>query len=301
MLLIIAKDPEERRRALEGVLKEETSPPHYFDPEQFDLFFQEVETLPFLTPSKVVVAQEIDRLNQESFERLAHYVSKPNRWISLYLTAASLAPQNRLLKQIERVIRIKEEKAWEKEKRLAEWVCQEAKESGVGISISTAQALVKVVDSSMLKPELEKLICYAGERGEISLHAVQLLSTPQHHETLWQLGEAIFNRQTSLALKLGRALLDEEGGLIPLLVHLRTQFHTLLKILMLNQQGGKEAVLHAFPYLKGGLLEKKISSAQNYGASCLEKGLSLLFEAELKAKNSSIQPYLLLEMLLVKL
>jgi len=300
MVLIIAKDPEERRRALENSLKNEKAPRVFFDAEQFDAFLQEIETLPFLSKSKAVVLQEIDQLGKEALDQLRAYVEKPNQWISLYLTAASLSAQSKLVKSIKQVIRIKEEKAWEKEKRLVGWVVEEAAASGIVMTVPTAQAFVKAVDSQLLKQELEKLICYVGEKHEISLDAIRAISTPIHHETLWQLGEAIFSRQSPLAIRIGKTLLDDGMALFPLVAHLRTQFHTTYKILTAFQQEGKLAVSKAFPYLRGGLLDKKVAAAQAYGVVRLKQGLVHLFETELKAKNSAIQPALLLEILLVK-
>lgn len=301
MHLILAKDSEERRRSLETLLKKEIAPIISFEFSQLDVFFLEIETLPFLSKTKAIVLYDIDQLSQEGQDRLFAYTQRPNKWISLYLTADSLPPQNKLLKSIPNVISFKEEKPWEKEKRLVDWVIKEAKEGGAKITSAAAQALVKGVDSQFLQGELEKLICYAGEQGEISLAAIHALSTPLHQETLWQLGEAIFARQTPLALQIGRTLLEEGVALFPLLAHLRTQFHTTLKIMTIAKQEGKAGVAKAYPYLKGPLLDKKVAMAQSFGLPRVQQGIYALFETELKAKNSAIEPALLLEILLVRL
>jgi DNA polymerase III subunit delta len=300
MALIIAKDPEERRRALDHLLKKEKAPLIFFESEGFEAFFQEIETLPFLSKTKAVVLQDLDLLNKEQIERLATYLENPNPWISLYLTTSSLPAQSKLIKKSDPVVRIKEEKPWEKEKRLVEWVIGEATAGGVVLSSGSAQTFVRAVDSQFLKKELEKLICYVGERREITLNDIHAVCTPVHHETLWQLGEAIFAGQTPTALRIGRILLEEGMALFPLIAHVRTQFHTSLKVLTLYHQKGKEAVSLAFPYLKGGLLDKKIAAASSFGFERLKLGLVYLFEIELKAKNSAIDPALLLEILLVK-
>lgn len=301
MVLIIAKDSEERRRALQSALHHEEAPRVSFGPEHFEAFLQEIETLPFLSKSKAIVLHEIDQLDKASLEKLAAYLKKPNGWISLYLTASALSAQSKVVKNSERVIRLKEEKPWEKEKRLVQWVMEEAAASGVAIAIGPAQALVKSVEPAYLTQELEKLICYVGEKREITLEAIHAVCTPIHHETLWQLGEAIFARQSSVAIRIGKTLLEEGMALFPLLAHVRTQFHTTLKIFSLYQHEGKAAVAQAFPYLKGALLDKKIAAANQYEKTRLEQGIVHLFETELKAKNSAIKPALLLEILLVKM
>ncbi len=300
MVLIIAKDPEERRRTLQSALNKEEAPVVCFEAEQFDVFLQEIETLPFLSKSKAVVLQGVENLSSENLEKLHTYIKKPNSWISLYLTASALSAQSKFVKSCKDVVRVKEEKIWEKEKRLSSWVVEEAAAAGVAMALGPAQAFVKAVDSQFLKQELEKLICYVGEKREITLDAIHAICTPIHHETLWQLGDAIFARSPSACLHIAKTLLEDGMALFPLLAHLRTQFHTTFKILSIHNQGGKAAVSQAFPYLKGGLLDKKVAAAQNFGFSRLKKGLVFLFETELKAKNSAIDPALLLEILLVK-
>ncbi len=300
MYLIIAKESEERTRALEEALKNEKAPPLTFNAENFDAFLQEIETVPFLSNSKCIVLEEVDKLQTESLAQVCSYLERPNPWISLYLTAASMSAQSKLVKKIDHVIRIKDEKPWEKEKRLASWLVEKAASAGVVITLPTAQNFVKNIDSQVLESELEKLICFVGDKREITLEAIRLISTPVHHETLWQLGEAIFERRSALALQIGRRLLEDGMALFPLLAHLRTQFHTTLKILMALQEGGKPAVSAALPYLKGGLLDKKVNVAQSYGFKRLKEGIVHLFESELKAKNSAIDPEILLEILLIK-
>ncbi|MCC5832980.1 MAG: hypothetical protein JJU12_08075 [Chlamydiales bacterium] len=300
MTLIIAKDPEERRRVLQSALNKESAPIFSFPAEEFEPFLQEVETLPFLSKSKAVVLQEVDLLDKRQLKKLEAYVEKANPWVTLYLTAAS-PPAQSFVKKCDSVVCIKDEKPWEKDKRLVEWVVGEAAAAGVALSAEPARVFVKAVDSQFLKQELEKLICYVGERREITVAAIHEICTPIHHETLWQLGDAIFARQTSLALQIGSALLDNGMALFSLLAHLRTQLHMTLKVLTLYRQEGKMAVSKAFPYLKGGLLDKKIITANSYGLERIRQGLVHLFETELQAKNSAIDHALLLEILLVKI
>lgn len=301
MIFIIAKDLQEQLRALEGVLKNETASPYYFSQENFTNFFLEAETFPIFSQSKTIVVKQVDQLNKNELELLYAYVERPNSWIQLYLTAAPFSSQSKFIKKAKQVIHIKEEKLWEKEKRLVQWVIEEAAAAKVALSTLTAQTFVKSVDSQFLRNELDKLICFVGDKQEITVEDIHAISTSIHHETLWQLGEAIFALQSGKALQIGKILLEDGMAFFSLLAHLRTQFHTMQQVLHACEQGGKAAVLKAFPYLKGGLLDKKIQSAQRYGAGRLRRGLIFLFETELKGKNSAIDPLLLLEILLVKL
>ncbi len=302
MHLIISKDREDIRRTLSSLLRDQSEPASLFYPENFtvEAFSQEVETLPFLSKAKRVIVHEIDQLSKEQLGVIQQYIEKPSKWISLYLTATQLAPQSKLVKLVEKsgkVIRFKEEKPWDKEKRLANWLIEEAQVNGVQFSPQAATALVKAVDHQMLKCELEKLICFVGTRQEITLEDISLMCTPIHHETLWQLGDALFAREIANALKVGRILLDEGMAIFPLLANLRSQFNTGIGILKAAQDG---VVSQKFPYLKGRLLDKKLGVLKKYGEDLLRRGLIVIFEAEIQAKNSA-EPYLLLELLIARL
>jgi DNA polymerase III subunit delta len=301
MHLIIGKDKEEVRRALSALLREVETPITSFYPENFSInaFFQEVETLPFLAQRKAVVVHDLDQLPMEGGEAIRRYLEKPNSRVSLYLTAGELAPQSKLAKLAEKtgqVRRFKEEKPWEKEKRLAGWLMEEAKREGVRLSSQTATALVQGVDHQMLQTELDKLICFAFGKQEITLEDISMLSTPVHRETFWQLGEALVTLATPRALTIGKSLLEEGVAIFPLLASLRSQFITGIEILSDAKEAAKK-----FPYLKGNLLEKKMQMFKKYGKERLQRAVLLIFEAEVKAKNSSADPALLLELLIVKL
>ena len=303
MQLIVSKDKEESRRALNSFLREDKASAVSFYPENFSVaaFSQEVETLPFLVQKKTVVIHDIDQLSEPANEAIYLYLQKPSDWIFLYLTATELSPQNRITKLIEKkgkVLRYKEEKPWEKEKRLAEWLIEEARLEKMNLSLQVAMALVQGVDHQMLKSELDKLLCFAYARQEITLEDISMISTRAHRETLWQLGDALFSLETARAIEIGIALLDEGMAIFLLLANLRSQFTTGMEILAAAQQG---EVAQRFPYLKGKFLEKKVLMLKKYGKKRLQQGALLVFEAELKAKNSSADPALLLELLIVKL
>lgn len=299
MQLIVSKDKEEIRRALSSLLNDQM-PITSFYPDNFSVeaFFQEVETLPFLSQKKIVVVHELDQLSVEGIEAIKRYLEKPNEWISLFLTAEEMSPQSKLVKLVEnkgKVLRFKEEKPWEKEKRLAAWLVEVAKKEGVKLDSLAALALVQGSQSESLKCELDKLICFTHLKGQIRVEDISLLCTLVHQETLWQLAEALFDGAAGRALEIGRALVEEGMAIFPLLASLRTQFSTGVEILTAGADAPKK-----FPYLKGNLLEKKLQLLKKCGKEKLIRGILLIFETEVEAKNSSTEPTFLLELLIIK-
>ncbi|MFZ0566165.1 MAG: DNA polymerase III subunit delta [Chlamydiales bacterium] len=306
--LILSSEEEEHKRAVREMANSSSISFTTFSAESFSAqaFMQEVETMPCFENHKIVSVRGIDKLQKDDFEAVQAYSNKPNHWVTLVLTAFSLPPQCKLVKIIEKnglLLFFRKEKQWEHEKRVTEWLMKEAKEAGAVLPLPVAQALIKSLgtDHESLLNELEKLICYVGERRQITLRDLQKIATSIHQETLWQLGDAIFWRKRSDALEIGQNLTEEGIALFSLIAHLRAQVQTGMHVLTTFWAEGEPAVTREFPYLKGSLLSKKLQMLKNYGFESLQKAMIHLLEIELKAKNNIANPSLLLEILIAKL
>lgn len=298
-VLILAREEEEQRRLLAEEVKKET--PLSFPSTSFAACLEEMETLPMITGHKVIVLQAVDQLDVKACDQLVAALARPHPSFFLYMTAASLPASHKLRKVVDRVSQIKEEKAWEREERLARWVMEQAAVASCRMAKETAFLLVKRVAAHGIERELEKLLTFVGPHQEVTPEAVRAVVTPSPNATLWQLGEAIFSRDFLLAWSTAHLLLEEGMQPIPLLAHLRTQCMTARKMLHLLHQEGKPAVAAAFPYLKGKWLEKKLATLGKYGLGRIERGMVLLFDTEIKVKSSTMDPTLLLELLLVRM
>lgn len=278
-----------------------------FDSETFcpKRFLEEIETLSFFEKKRFVTVSEIDHLESSSLETLLNYALKPNPRALLLLSATNLNANSKLVKACDEqgiVFQLVAEKPWEKEKRLIEWLTSLTAKEGVTLAPPAAKKLLLFVgqQEELLFQELQKLICFAAEKKKISPEDVDILVFNNSPVTLWQLGEAIFRLDLQNAILMGRTLL-EETSLLPLIIHLRSQVQTALEMTSHLEQGGQSALVKAFPYLKGAILEKKISSLRYYGPMRLRHAFLALVEGELRAKNSNTNPELLLELLLYQL
>lgn len=294
MHLIIGKDKEEVRRALRALVKDASVLSFY--PETFSKdFFQEVETLPFLPEKKRVVLYNINSLGADEVEKLCRYLSKPNKWVELYLTAEDLSAQSKLVKLVEKqgqVTRFKEEKPWEREKKIAQWLIAEAGREGVSLSLHAATVLVQGIDNQLLESELHKLLCYIYPRKEITLEDLASICLPVPNESIWKLSDALLARSAKRALEIGCALLNEGIAIFSLLASLRSQFMTALKMLGSDGKGASS---------NNNFLEKKMALYRKYGKMRLQRGALLIFDAELQAKNGAHDAHLLLELLTIRL
>lgn len=314
--LILAKEAFVRKSAADRlialVLKGETSPAlslHLFNAEDhsIDRVLQELESLPLFSKKRVIIVQNAEALDKASTLKLEAYCSSPNRTACLAVAAATLNRATTFYKKLEKVgvvLDVAEEKPWEREKTIADWLQTEAIKEGKQLGPQVSQMLIKQLgtDQALLSTELAKLICYVGERKAIVEKDIIAISPTANLENGWQLGEAIFRCDASAALRISKGLLTDGLALIALLRQIRSQFQTEFQVCSILAHGGTSSdVSQEFPYMKGAILERHVRQSQTYGMQRFKKGLLAIDDTELQAKNSAIDAEFLAERLIIKL
>lgn len=267
----------------------------------------ELSSLTFFSDKRVVWLQQADKLKKEVQEALEGYFERSQKGVFLLLTASSLHKGTTFYKKCEKagvVLDIVELKPWEKEKRAMEWLGKKAVEARKVMQHPVCQSLVRLVgaDQALLGQEFEKLLCYVGEKKEVSLQDVEKICSALSVETVWHLGESIFNFNAFQAVFVCQGILKEGTALLPLLRQIRSQFQTGYQIgTILAQGGGAAEVVKEYPYMKGQILEKNLYQAQQYGLERYRRGLLALDEAEMQVKSSLMEDDLLAELLMIKL
>lgn len=314
--LILAKESFARKQAIDRlsklVIKEESSGEfclQIFDAERqpIDLILQELETLSFFIKKRLIVVHNVEAFDKASTTKLESYLANPNRSVCLVLTASSVNRNTTFYKKTEKagvILDVAEEKPWEREKSMVEWLRAEAALAGKQMTPQTCQLMVKQLgtDQALLHGEMQKLICYVGEKSSIEERDISAICVSINLENIWQLGEALFRRDAATALRISKNFLSEGTALIAFLRQIRSQFQTEYQVCSILSRGGTAAeVAQEFPYMKGAILDRHIQQSQAYGMQRFKEGLLAIDETELKAKNSSADPDLLAERLIIKL
>ncbi len=314
--LVISKDDFNRRlgyeRLISHLLGKQTENSlalsvYEADKVDIDKVLQDLDSLGFFSSKRVVVIHHAENLLKAATEKLLNYYTNPNPSVYLVLTATSISAATNFYKKSELVgvlLEIAEEKPWEKEKTLKDWIDQKVSSYGKQIEGGANQLLLKQIgtDQAILNQEIEKLVCYVGEKPKISVQDVGAICINMNVENIWQLGEAIFRRDPAAALRIALALLDEGTPLLILLRQIRSQFQTDFQVCTILAQGGTGAdVSKQFAYMKGQILDRHIQMAQSYGIPRFRKGLLLIDEAELASKSGATESSFLMERLITKL
>lgn len=267
----------------------------------------DLNTLSFFSSRRVLVILNADAFNREATLKLEKYFTNPSRSVCLIVVAEAINRGTTFYKNAEKagiILDISEEKPWEKEKNIADWIVLHTKQLGKQINLPIAQQLVKQLgtDQMLLNNELQKLVCYVGDRKAITEKDISDICIHLNLETAWQLGESIFRRDAASALRITKGLLDDGTALIALLRQIRYQFQTEFQVCSILTTGGTPGdVAREFPYMKGQILDRHVQTAQSYGMQRFKNGILAIDAAELSAKNSALDSSLLAEMLIIKL
>lgn len=313
---IIAKEHFDRKTALEKLMarmrggkSEQELPLNIYDAEKLpvDEVISELNTLSFFSAKCVVLITNGEKLTKPSMAKFEAYFEHPNRMSCLIISASAINHATNFYKKGLKAgvtLELPEEKPWEKEKSLTEWIRLQIAAAGKTISPTAIQLIQKQTgtDQGLIQGEIEKLLCYVGDRKEITVKDIGAICASVNIENAWQLGDAIFRRDAPAALRISKALLDDGVAFLALIRQIRTQFQVKFQICSLLTGGGTHAdVAHHYPYMKGQILDRNIQMATSYGMERFKKAMLKIDHTEVQAKNSQADDGLLTELLIISL
>ncbi len=199
------------------------------------------------------------------------------------------------------VLDLTEEKPWDREKRLVEKLQGMAKNAGMRLNPDAAHLLLERVegDAALMAHEMEKLVCFAADKQEITRGDVETVCKSNRNFTLWQIADDLVWERVFRA---NEAEMSDASFFHGLVASLRQQLATGMKMCALRGAGVPlgEWKSH-FPKMWPKALEKKAEMSARLGGAYFHKGLDLLFQVELLSKSGSLPTDALLDYFRIKL
>ncbi len=164
---------------------------------------------------------------------------------------------------------LSKEKPWDKDTRIKEQVLAKAIKSKKQLEHGALEYMFSAIgpDLALLNRELEKLICYVGEKNTIDLAAAQTLVTPSKEQSTWQIAEQLVWEK-----RLPKRIASSD---FPILVgSIRYQLEVGLALHAFSPEEFQER----YPKLRPRTLDKY--RGYRLPASYFKKGLQALYKAE---------------------
>jgi DNA polymerase-3 subunit delta len=276
---------------------------HAGDKAVFAAVRDELETIPFLTPRRLVLVDNADPFVTRFRGHLEKYLAQPASTGVLVLDVKSWPANTRLAKLLDgdAAIVCKAPAAF----RLSAWCTQwAAAKHGKQLPAESAKLLVDLVGTDMgqLDQELAKLAIYVGTKTRIEIGDVDKLVGNSRAENMWKIFDAIGAGSASGALTILDRLLEQGEEPLRILGAFSLQLRRLAQTMRWSQQGLPitSAMDRAgVPPFAHRACEQQL---RRLGQHRVDRLYDWLLEADLGLKGSSqLPPRTLLERLVVQL
>lgn len=274
---------------------------------------QQCETRPMLAPHQVVIATDVDTLEQldearreQTAASLESYLKDPADFTTLILEAEQLDQRMRLFKVMESkalVVSVGLSENPAERDAAATRVAQElARELGVQIEGDALDDLTDLLDGDLtrLRTEMDKLTAYVGERKRITPADVDALVVSEKKYSIWQLADLLANRQRARALEfLGGVLREgeEPAGIVGALAWM---YRTLIQAQELPRHATVWDLMKRVRMRKD-TAELALAAARRIPRAQLLDGLEALYEADSVLKSGPANARAVMEFLVARL
>ncbi len=289
---------------------------HQFNGEEHDVkeIVQTAQTLPMFSPYRFILVRKADSMSGEQAEGLRKYIQNPSPQTCLVLWGQTLGPWKKYQKEIEEVGRVIEYDRL-KGKAIVAWLKNRMREKGKTISEEAAHYLIEVLGDHLydLDQALEKVFLRTGEKQVVDLKDVEEMTVEVKVSTVFDLTDAIGNRDLNKALGILEKILEtrtisfrkegEEskfGDPIPFLLSMMAKQYwnmLVMKRSHLKDFGGLSRELGISPWN----IKKLVDQGRNFSEGSLHEGILRCHQTDLAIKRSRGPKDLLIEKLVIDL
>jgi DNA polymerase-3 subunit delta len=261
---------------------------------------QVANTFPMMSPRRVVILSELGALTEETDqEALLGYISDPQKRTVFVLVAEEMDRRTRLFKLMKEKTCVVEFPKM-KGPALERWAESTLRNRGYRISSAALKKLVDQAGANLqtLANEIEKLLLYCVNEKTISDAAVDELVGRNRNSIIFELTNALGQRDRKAALRILGVLL-ESGEKPPAVVAMMARHFRQVLIVKELQELGRDpreiaASAQIHPYFATGFL----SEARKFDRSMAEWMYLRLAEADLRFKSTTVNERMFLEKLI---
>ena len=229
-----------------------------------------------------------------------HITHMPETTTLILLIDEALDATNPLLKAAEQDGKVLQSTV-PKGQALEKWIVNRAKSIQVKIAPDAATLLANFSGNHLrlLANELDKLATYVGKNATITLHDVRQLSAQVQEARIFDLTDALAQRNRKQALNILHDLLSDGEPPLKLISTITTQMRSLLLVKELAQKGMRSGQVASTLGMAPFLADKCLRQVGNFSPAQLEGIYRQLMATDASLKRSKITPEMALDLLVV--
>ncbi len=184
---------------------------------------------------------------------------------------------------------------------LESWINKRAKSIDVKIAPDATALLANFIGNHLrlLANELDKLATYVGPGGTITAQEVRLLSAHVQEARIFDLTDALAQRNRKQALNILHDLLSDGEPPLKLLSTITSQVRSLLLVKELAQKGMRSPQISSTLGMAPFIADKVLRQVKNFDVPQLESTYRLLLDTDAALKRSRLTPEMALDLLVV--
>ena len=194
------------------------------------------ETLPFFAERRLIVIENSGLF--KSSNDFSDYVKELPETTYLLFVEEEVDKRSKMYKALGKVGSAVEF-VQQTDETLMKWITSRIKKEGKNISQNAYQLFVEKTGADMenIDKELEKLLCYTLERDTITLEDVEAVTTEQIQNKIFEMVEAIVNKNQKKALDLYYDLLALKEPPMRIMFLITSQFQNLMIVKAMTVKG----------------------------------------------------------------
>lgn len=290
--LVLVADDFERHRLFEAILSRLPAPIR-LNGEETDLktCLDSMQAMSLFGDAATLI-DAVEKMGKKEQQQLGEQLKHASGFV--LLGARSKTAVSAVVEKEGIVLDLLEEKPWDRDKRLVEQIKLQAKNR---LSSDVAMLLLERLgsDPALIASEVDKLLCYVGDREIITAEDVLRMSPVSRQLTFWQIAENVVWEAGTF----GAIDVNAFHGLFPAL---RAQLHMGMTLAtLIEEKRPVEEWSRYLPKVWPKMLEKRSAQAARLGTSFFQKGLELLFEMEVASRTYSTHYQALMDRFRVEL
>lgn len=257
------------------------------------------QTLPFFSDRRLILIENSDLFKVQS--DLAEILSQAPESTIFVFVEKEVDKRNKSFKLVKDRGIVSEMNTLD-EKNLKLFIASLLKPTGKKITESTADYLLDKTGTEMdnISNEVEKLICYTWDKDAIGTEDVDGIVTAQITGKIFQMMDAIGQKQQSKALSLYYDLLSVREKPSHILYLITRHFNILLQIKDLMDNGYAPAAITEKVSIPAFTVGKYISQAKNFTKKQLTEAIKLAADTEEQIKTGRMQEKIGTELLIIQ-
>lgn len=257
------------------------------------------ETLPFLAERRVIFITD-SGLFKSGGEKMAEYLAAPNETTCFVFTESEIDKRSKLYKTVSSK-GYAAEFAVQDENTLKRWVGGILAKEGKKITEGTVQLFLSKTGTDMdnIQSELEKLCCYCIDRDVVTDADVEAVCTTRISSHIFDMINAIADRQQKKALELYYDLLALKEPPMRILFLIARQCNMLLQAKELKARGYDNRTIGSKIGVPPFIAGKYLNQASRFKTPVLRNAVAQCVEAEEAVKSGRMNDRMSVELLIL--